>query len=74
MVSLTCKNHPELLWHVKEIAWTRNPDGTGHYNGQRNIHFMGDRNYKLMRECSCPASDLVEIKPEPEKQNSENPV
>ena len=38
---LTCKNHPDLRWSCKDIAWTENADGTGYYNGQRNIFFDG---------------------------------
>lgn len=38
---LTCRNHPELRWSCKEVAWTTNPDGTGYYNGARNIFFAG---------------------------------
>lgn len=38
---LTCKNHPNLRWSCKEIAWTVKADGTGCYNGCRNIFYMG---------------------------------
>lgn len=38
---LTCKNHPELRWSCKEVAWTEHADGTGGYNGCRNIFFNG---------------------------------
>lgn len=63
MLKLTCKNHPELFWLTKEIAWT-----PGHgYNGQRGIHFYGNVDgewvakdlSKCWYECKCPASDLV---------------
>lgn len=37
-VILTCKNHPNLRWSTKEIAWN---DRTG-YNGCRNITFCGE--------------------------------
>jgi len=33
---LTCKNHPELRWSTKDIAWDE-----GGYNGSRNIFFKG---------------------------------
>lgn len=38
---LTCKNHPELRWSTKDIAWTTNKDGSGYYNGCRSIFFNG---------------------------------
>ena len=38
-VILTCKNHPELRWSCKEIAFTDSP--TGGYNGSRHLHFNG---------------------------------
>lgn len=63
-VTLTCKNHPNLRWSCKEIAFT---EGYG-YNGMRNIFFNGDLNgetgelterFTWSMECACPASDLV---------------
>lgn len=33
---LTCKNHPNLRWSCKDIAWS------GFYNGTRNIFFKGE--------------------------------
>jgi hypothetical protein len=61
MLKLTCKNHPDLFWLTKSIAWT-----PGHgYNGTRNIFFYGAENGdlvvdgKVLRECPCPAHDLV---------------
>lgn len=73
-VTLTCKNHPNLRWTCKSIAFT-----PGHgYNTQRNIFFHGAIDPKnpdadaeqilrddvgmltiLIEECSCPASDLI---------------
>ena len=74
MPILTCKNHLNLRWSTKEIAWT------GGYNGCRNIFFMGeptgkgmyrdrsgvdcdiyfpDRADPIVAECPCPASDLI---------------
>lgn len=35
-VSLTCKNHPDLRWSCKEVAW--GPTG---YNRARNLHYYG---------------------------------
>ena len=37
-VLLTCKNHPNLRWGCKEIAFT---EGKG-YNGARSIFFWGE--------------------------------
>jgi len=37
-VILTCKNHPNLRWSCKEIAFT---PGKG-YNGSRSIFFNGE--------------------------------
>jgi hypothetical protein len=37
---LTCKNHPELRWSCKDIAWTETETG-GFYNGCRSIFFNG---------------------------------
>jgi hypothetical protein len=75
-VLLTCKNHPNLRWGCKEIAFT----DEGGYNGERNIFFWGepsgkglhhdgsgidcdiyfpDREDPIIRECQCPASDLI---------------
>ena len=64
---LTCKNHPDLRWSCKDIAWS------GYYNGCRSIFFCGVPSGKGMyadssgldcdrwgaSECNCPASDLV---------------
>ena len=50
-VSLTCKNHPDLLWYTKNIG----------YIGARSIFFdvaIGDHT-RIMQECDCPTSDLV---------------
>jgi len=70
---LTCKNHPDLRWSCKDIAWC---DGFG-YNGCRNIFFDGTPSGKGMfsdlsgldcilfkdgqeiKECSCPSKDLI---------------
>ena len=73
-VILTCKNHTNLRWSCKEIAFS---DGYG-YNGMRNIVFNGMPSGKGMYsdgsglqctytgndglsvvECRCPPSDLI---------------
>lgn len=52
-VMYSCKNHPELRWHGKNIRG-------------RSLFFFGDYQWKkvteegiLIEECSCPFSDLV---------------
>ena len=50
-LSLTCKNHPELRWSCKSIAFT---PGYG-YNGARHIFFLSDG----VAECKCPPTDLI---------------
>jgi hypothetical protein len=57
MIALTCKNHPHLRWLVKSIAWS---DETG-YNACRNIFFQDIVDGQFVRECPCPASDLVRV-------------
>lgn len=70
---VTCKNHPDLRWFCKEIAWT---EGRG-YNHKRNLFFNGTPSGKgmysdgsgldcvkvkgnvLVEECSCPVSALM---------------
>ena len=70
-VKLTCKNHPDLRWQCKSIAFT---EGKG-YNGQRHIFFEGivrkenaprvwgwdviDGELVNTLECDCPPSDLI---------------
>lgn len=76
---LTCKNHPELRWSCKDIAWT---EGHG-YNSKRHIFFHGTPSGKgmysdgsgldctkikdgvLMKECSCLTVNLI-LAPEDE--------
>lgn len=41
---LTCKNHPNLRWSTKDIAWS----DTHGYNGSRNIFFLGEPSGKGM--------------------------
>lgn len=43
-VILTCKNHPNLRWGCKEIAFS----DEGGYNGSRNIFFRGEPSGKGM--------------------------
>jgi hypothetical protein len=68
---LTCKNHPDLRWSCKDVAWS------GYYNGSRSIFFNGTpsgrgmysdnsgldctrvKDDKLVNECTCPPSDLI---------------
>lgn len=67
-VFLTCINHPNLRWMCKEIAWTVREDGSGYYNGMRNIFFLGElpegetNNLAATRkhspECPCKATAL----------------
>lgn len=63
-ITLTCKHHPLLRWSTKAIAWSGDKN-QGHYNGSRNIFFLGtlpDLNPNVF-ECSCPSHELV-IAPE----------
>lgn len=61
-IHLTCKNHPELRWQCKSVAYT---EGYG-YNGARSIFFngrhLGGHAYNCdtnVRECDCPPTDLI---------------
>lgn len=73
-VILTCKNHPELRWSCKDIAF----DDEYGYNGSRNLFFKGtpirneDGSPKMYSdgsgmecdfygstECACSPRDLV---------------
>ena len=38
MASLTCENHPDLVWSCKDMAISN-----GRYNGSRHIFFFGRR-------------------------------
>jgi hypothetical protein len=40
-MTLTCKNHPDLRWRLKDVGWTKREDGTGYYNGSRNLFYLG---------------------------------
>lgn len=68
---LTCKNHTNLRWSCKSIAWS------GFYNGSRNIFFSGITTGEMysdgsgvkctrqnpdgtfVDECPCAAADLI---------------
>ena len=70
---VTCKNHPDLRWSCKDIAWTM---GVG-YNHKRNLFFNGTPSGKgmysdnsglnctrikdgaVIEECNCDAADLI---------------
>ena len=59
-VTLACKNHLQLRWTCKSVAYT---PGEG-YNGSRNIFFQytGDRDKPSdapAHECSCSARELI---------------
>lgn len=43
-VLMTCKNHPNLRWGCKEVAFS----DRGGYNGSRNIFFWGEPTGKGM--------------------------
>lgn len=79
-VTLTCKNHPNLRWSCKSLAFS-----PGHgYNGARSIFFHGALSDAQegaadpsliaasirhpdapVHECPCPPSDLI-LAPEDE--------
>ena len=70
---LTCKNHPNLRWSCKDIAWS------GGYNHSRSLMFEGTPTGKgmyddlsgldcttyiadtntIIKECDCSADDLI---------------
>jgi hypothetical protein len=65
-VSITCKNHPDLRWSCKSIAWSNG------YNGSRRLFFNGVYKGRLYAdgsgtecdrfakpECSCSADELT---------------
>lgn len=68
-MTLTCKNHPNLRWSCKDIAWTVREDGSGYYNGSRNLFFIGAVDptreggiNHYAAECPCPGRDLVAVR------------
>lgn len=69
---LTCKNHPNLRWSCKDVAWS------GCYTGCRDIFFDGipsergmypdgsgldtthfNKDGNIVQECNCSFSDLI---------------
>ena len=54
-VILTCKNHPDLRWQCKSIAF----DKWQGYNGARHIFYNGAIDGSTPPECSCKSSALV---------------
>jgi hypothetical protein len=71
---LTCRNHPELRWSCKDEAWSgfyngsRNiffngePTGKGMYQDGSGLdcsQYFPMREDPIVKECSCPASDLI---------------
>lgn len=58
---LTCKNHPNLRWSCKSLAFT---PGQG-YNGARNLFYHGEKeksghpDVPQMAECKCEGKDLI---------------
>jgi len=72
-VILTCKNHLDLRWSCKDIAFS----DKGGYNSMRNIFFNGTPSgegmysdnsgldctrmleSKFIEECSCSSRDLI---------------
>jgi len=68
---LTCKNHPDLRWSCKEIAWVDGynekrhlffngtPSGRGMYSDGSGLDCVAVKDGVLVEECSCPASDLI---------------
>lgn len=63
MTILTCRNHPNLRWTCKEIAFQNG------YNGLRNLFYHGQATGELssdghprcetVAECSCSAKELM---------------
>lgn len=57
---LTCKNHPHLRWSTKNVAWSVREDGTGYYNGSRNIFFTGFVGGQMHRDQSGVDTVLID--------------
>jgi len=51
-IPLTCRNHPELRWHTKNID----------YVGARSIFYSTGSLLKYGIECDCPFSDLIVVR------------
>ncbi|KKM96915.1 hypothetical protein LCGC14_1173250 [marine sediment metagenome] len=70
---LTCKNHPELRWSCKEIAWTEGvgfnnnrslffkgiPSGEGMFDDGSGLDCIQVKDEKLVEECACSARELI---------------
>jgi hypothetical protein len=70
---LTCKNHPNLRWSTKDIAWQEGygytgvrtlffkgtPSGTGMYSDHSGLDCTKIKDGKSVHECECPAKDLI---------------
>lgn len=54
---LTCRDHMDLRWSCKSIAWSGGRDGV--YNGCRNIFYTGKIDDSYTPECTCKADRLV---------------
>lgn len=76
MVTMTCRDHPHLMWSCKRIAIS-----DGRYNGSRNLAFKGTPSGEgpyadgsgvqctirypdgsFVHECTCPVS-MLEVVP-----------
>lgn len=74
---LTCKNHPDLRWSCKEIAWTNRygyngnrtlffngiPSGKGMYDDSSGLDCTMFKGDEMVKVCTCPPTDLI-IAPE----------
>ena len=85
-VILTCKNHPDLRWSTKEIAFS----DEGGYNGMRTIFFngrpTGEGLYhdgsglhcstfvegEIVEECNCHPRDLIRAPEDAESERRMN--
>lgn len=57
---LTCRNHTNLRWHTKSVAWSPRPTAddprAGIYNGRRNIFYSS---HAEGPECPCKGDQLM---------------
>lgn len=70
---LTCKNHPDLRWSCKDVAWTDDhgynnrrylffngtPSGKGMYSDGSGLDCTKIKSDTIVEECKCPAADLI---------------
>jgi len=68
---LTCKNHPNLRWSCKDIAWSDGynqcrsltfdgtPSGKGMYGDGSGLDCVRVKDGEIVQECNCAASDLI---------------